>query len=195
MFLIFSGIGFSQGKFNPRDRVDTTITKFVDLTSDKVLDEVLLKIRARNFYFPFAWELIFKNDQGKILFSYSEQDSSSEFRFTDDPDCKKNYLKCKYDYFFKEFVGLHISDTVDFGDYNLLFSKTYGGSIYNVAGKYLTDSCKVSSKIARQMIDKIILKIKKKTAPIIIFNKEDVETSFPMVFFPEISRLVPIYSD
>ena len=188
---------FSQNQFNPKLPVDTILIKRTDITGDGIPEKITLRLKAKDFYTPLWWQLSIIS-KGKVIYSYTESDSSAEFKFIDDPERAKQYLKLKYHYFYKEFVGLQISKSINFGGRDgkkSLLSKTYDGSIYKIARKYLVDQYHLNANAADNAIERVAKLIATGQTVIILHDCGNVETTLPMVYFKEVNALVPIFSD
>lgn len=175
--------------------IDTTLVKNVDVTGDGILDTISLNIQAESYSKVYKFNFSIYS-LGNLIYSYSGDDSNFNDMFTKEyfPSCKTVSL-AKREYYFKTFMGFKIERKIDFGDSTLLFKKDYSGSIYQVAHKFLTANSKLSQNEIKLAINKAIEKLKKGKALIIFHSKEIIDSSLPLMYFPEIKKLVPIYSD
>jgi len=175
--------------------VDTILVKYVDVTGDDIPESIELYVNANDFYSPFDWTLTIRSNNN-ILYSYSENDSSSETRILLEVEEGKKYIDVKTQFYYEDFVGLKIRKDINFGggpDY--LFSKTYDGSIYNFSKKYLMQKCSLNEEDAVAIIDGLVQKLKSGQAIIVTHTERGFYSTLPMIYVDEEKKLVPIYSD
>ena len=174
--------------------IDTTIAKRFNITSDGKRDSVVLRVKANDVHSPFEWNLSIWS-AGQEIYSYSEDGTETEFKFTEDQGCNKQYVRCKLDYFFNKFVGLKVSRTMKFGVPALRLDRKYSGSVYNVAFSYLVKECHLDSMSAHKATESIANEMKSGKAIFVVHDKHEVDCSLPMVYCRETKCLVPVYSD
>lgn len=162
-------------------KIDTTVTERLDITGDGAPERVVLKVKANDVNSPFEWKLsIWSGD--KEIYTYGEDGTGTEFKFTEDQECNKQYVKCKLGYFFNKFVGLKVSRKLKFGDPALRLDRQYSGSVYNVALSYLVNERHLDSVSAREATESIAKQMKSRKAIFVIHDKGEVDSSLPMVY-------------
>ena len=175
--------------------VDTTLVKYVDVTGDEIPESIELHVNANDFYSPFDWTLTIRS-KDNILYSYSENDSSSENRILLEVEEGKKYEDVKRKFYFEDFVGLNIRKDINIGGGpEYLFSKTYDGSIYFVTKRYLMKENCINEKNVVEIIDKLVEKLKAGESNIVSHLERGLYSTLPMVYVEEVKKLVPIYSD
>ncbi len=201
---ITSSDAMTQPYRHMRGRIDTTVYRYIDVTGDTIPEIVSLHLKALNFKAPFDWTLQIWSRDKDLLYSFSEHDSATDYLLqlesgldsdsTFNANDWNKYQQTKYDFFFKKFAGLSVSYNLRYGVPEYRYKRSYDGSIYTVAQKYLIGSCHMSAKDARLAIDNAVKRLKRKEIPVVIHDV-GVDTVLPMAYFPECKKLVPIYSD
>ena len=184
---------FSPNTF--ADKIDTTIVRKVDVTGDGIPDSVCLYIQANNPSSVYSFKLSIYS-KSILLYSYAGDDSKFDDMFTDEyfPKCSSK-IAAKNEYYFKTMLRFKTTRKMNFGDPKFRFDPKYSGSIYRVAGDALTKRYGLSDKQSEAAIKKAIDRLKKGKAIIVYHADGILESCLPLIYFPEVKKLIPIYNE
>ncbi len=171
--------------------VDVTLTRRVEVTGDGKNELIVLHVKGADFMKPFSWTLEIRS-KGLRVFMVERHDARINEFFADTDyigDCA-GYAACKRKYYFEEILdGLVSTNNVG----PAVFDRSYPGSIYSVAGKFLRTECKVSERQAKRIIDLMVVKLQSGKATILSVPIEPRQTEFPMMYSEEVKKFVRFY--
>jgi len=184
-----------SGNYSSRKRIDKQLFRYFDVTGDGKNETILLHVHAQNIEAPFFWTLEIKEDD-KVIFRHESNDKDFNEIFNEpsyfDDTCF-DPVDCKRQYYFHYLLYRPFIRT-DMSKNRLVFDRSYLGSIYHVAKRFLMEECGVGEKRAIKIIERMVTRIKSGKAVLLKIPLSPVLDDIPHLYVNEVKRFVPVYS-
>ncbi len=180
---------YPQPKLNIHYPLDTILIRHLDVTGDNKPERICLRLRAERSQDPFYWSI--EVLAGKVsLFQFIESDSASDFIFSEDGQKPQDYLKNKYEFFFKKFANLEVSTRASVWE-QIVNDPQEQRCILNQMPQQLIAEYNLSKSVAETAVKRILSDIIKAKMPLLLFSA-GVDIEGPYVYCAECNHLVSI---
>ncbi len=189
--VIFLG---ATGSAQQNETVDQKLVKRIDVTGDRIDDEIILHIKGENWNKPFKWTLAIVSG-GKTVFEHKSDDTWLDAFFNDKGyvnDTCASYLECKKQYYLNNLLK-YLTIKTDLSPNIHAYDQSNSGSIHTVARKELMDKFHLSEAEAIKTVDWMIRKLKTKETSVLYVLISPGQSEFPRMFVDRVGKFVTIY--